>query len=74
MPLSEDAPRYAVRGFGVTAAAHRAGGVTAYWSAGDDSRFAGALRRCELAVQTLRVPARDTTGPMHTLDLATRRR
>src|SRR5688500_5034034 len=74
MLMSENAPLYAARGIGITAAALRAGGVIAYWSVGDDPRFAGALRRFGLAVRTLRVRAHDTTGPLHTLYLATRRR
>jgi spermidine synthase len=71
MLMSENGPLYAAHGIRATAAALRAGGVIAYWSVGDDPRFAGALRRCGLAVQTLRVRAHDTTGPTHTLYLAT---
>ena len=57
---------------GITAAALRAVGVIAYWSVGDDPRFAGALRRFGLTVETLRVRAHDTTGPLHTLYVAAR--
>jgi spermidine synthase len=73
MLMSENARLYAARGIGITAAALREGGVIAYWSVGDDPRFAGALRRFGLTVQTLRVRAHDTTGPVHTLYVATRR-
>ena len=73
MLMSENARLYAARGIGITAAALRAGGVIAYWSVGDDPRFAGALRRFGLAVETLRVRAHDTAGPMHTLYVASRR-
>jgi spermidine synthase len=72
MLMSENGPLYAARGIRDTAAALRAGGVIAYWSVGDDPRFAGALRRSGLAVRALRVRAHDTTGPVHTLYLATR--
>ena len=71
MLMSENAPLYSADGIGTTAAALRAGGVIAYWSVGDDRRFVGALRRLGLAVETLRVRAHDTAGPMHTLYLAT---
>jgi spermidine synthase len=71
MLMSENARLYAARGIGITAAALRAGGVVAYWSVGDDPRFAGALRRFGLAVRTLRVRAHATAGPTHTLYLAT---
>jgi spermidine synthase len=72
MLMSENARLYAARGIGITAAALREGGVIAYWSVGDDPRFASALRRFGLTVQTLRVRAHDTTGPMHTLYVAAR--
>jgi len=73
MLLSENARLYAARGIGITAAALREGGVIAYWSVGDDPRFADALRRGGLAVRTMRVRAHDTAGPRHTLYLASRR-
>lgn len=73
MLMSENAPLYARRGVGVTVSALRAGGSVVYWSVGDDRKFAGALRATGLDVRTLRVRAHDTTGPMHTLYVATPR-
>jgi spermidine synthase len=71
--MSENARLYAMRGIGTTMAALRVGGVIAYWSVGDDTKFVDLLQRSGLAVQTLRVRAHDTSGPMHTLYVATRR-
>jgi spermidine synthase len=73
MLMSENARLYAARGIGVTRAALRAGGSVVYWSVGDDPKFARALRGAGLDVQTLRVRAHDTSGPMHTLYVATPR-
>ena len=70
MLMSENAPLYATRGIGVTVAALRAGGSIVYWSVGDDPAFARALRAARLSVETLRVRAHDTAGPMHTLYVA----
>jgi spermidine synthase len=67
MLMTENARLYAARGIALTVAALRAGGVIVYWSVGDDRPFAGALQRAGLRVETLRVRAHDTTGPMHTL-------
>jgi hypothetical protein len=69
--MAENAPPYAARGVERTVAALRAGGTIAYWSVGDDPRFAEALRRSGLVVETLRVRAHDTAGPLHTLYVAT---
>jgi spermidine synthase len=74
MLMSENAPLYASHGIGVTISALRAGGRVVYWSVGDDPKFARALRGAGLTVETLRVRAHDTTGPMHTLYVATTRR
>jgi hypothetical protein len=70
MLMAENGPLYAARGIERTVAALRAGGTIAYWSVGDDPRFADALRRSALHVETLRVRAHDTAGPMHTLYVA----
>ena len=78
MLMTENARLYAARGIGITMAALRAGGSIVYWSVGDDPKFAHALRVAGLDVDTLRVPAHGTRGPMHTLYTAvprpTRRR
>jgi len=74
MLLAENAPLYARSGIALTVAALRAGGSIVYWSVGDDPKFAGALRHSGLAVEALLVRAHDTTGPMHTLYVATPRR
>ena len=73
MLMSENAPLYSPAGIGATVAALRAGGSIVYWSVGEDRAFAGALRAARLAVDTLHVRAHDTTGPMHTLYVATPR-
>jgi spermidine synthase len=73
MLMSENAPLYASRGIGTTVSALRPGGRVVYWSVGDDPKFARALRGAGLTVETLRVRAHDTTGPMHTLYVATPR-
>ena len=73
MLMSESAPLYDARGIGTTVAALRTGGAIAYWSVGDDPRFVDALQRAGLAVTTLRVRAHETSGPMHTLYVATPR-
>ena len=71
MLMDENAPLYSARGIALTVAALREASRIAYWSVGDDPRFAGALRHAGLAVETLRVRAHDTAGPMHTLYVAT---
>lgn len=74
MLMSENARLYATRGIANTVDALRSGGSIVYWSVGDDPRFASALRGSGLDVSMLRVRAHDTTGPMHTLYVATPRR
>jgi spermidine synthase len=74
MLMSENARLYKARGIALTMAALRDGGTIAYWSVGDDPKFAGALQHAGLRVETLRVRAHDTAGPMHTLYVATVRR
>jgi spermidine synthase len=73
MLMSENAPLYATSGIGLTVAALRAGGSIVYWSVGDEPKFATALRRAGLDVEPLPVRAHDTSGPMHTLYVATPR-
>lgn len=69
--MSENAPLYAMRGVAITVAALRTGGSIVYWSVGDDPGFVRTLRSSGLDVTTLRVRAHDTSGPMHTLYVAT---
>ena len=73
MLMSENARLYAKRGVDITVSALRAGGSIVYWSVGDDPKFASALRVAGLDVQTLRVRAHGTSGPKHTLYVATPR-
>jgi spermidine synthase len=73
MLMSENARLYESRGVGLTLAALRTGGSIAYWSVGDDPKFARALRRAGLDVRAVRVRAHDTAGPMHTIYVARRR-
>lgn len=73
MIMSENARLYAARGIAATVAALRPGGRIVYWSVGDDARFESALRRAGLDVRSLQVRAHDTSGPMHTLYVATPR-
>ena len=73
MLMSENAPLYATSGIGLTVAALRARGSIVYWSVGEDPKFAAALRRAGLDVEPLPVRAHETSGPMHTLYLATPR-
>jgi len=70
MIMAENASLYDRRGIAITIAALRAPGVIAYWSVGDDRAFAAALRQAGLSVETLRVRVHDTSGPMHTLYVA----
>ena len=74
MLMSENARLYARHGIALTVAALRPGGSVVYWSVGDDPKFAAALRGSGLDVETLRVRAHDTAGPMHTLYAAVPRR
>lgn len=71
MIMSENSRLYAARGIAATVAALRSGGSIAYWSVGDDPGFATALRHAKLTIKTLRVRAHNTTGPMHTIYVAT---
>lgn len=70
MIMSENSRLYAARGIAQTTSALRPNGAIAYWSVGDDQGFLTALRHARLKVQTLRVRAHDTSGPMHTIYVA----
>jgi hypothetical protein len=70
MIMSENAPLYSTRGIALTVAALRPGGVIAYWSVGDDPKFAHALRQAKLDVERVRARAHGTAGPMHTIYVA----
>lgn len=74
MLMSENARLYATHGIARTVGALRPGGVVVYWSVGDDPKFARALRGAGLEVSTHHVRAHDTTGPRHTLYVASPRR
>jgi spermidine synthase len=71
MLISENAALYAARGIASTVAALREGGSIVYWSVSEDPGFVAALRKSGLVVNSLRVRAHDTAGPMHTLYSAT---
>ncbi|MEO8622328.1 MAG: spermidine synthase [bacterium] len=73
MLMSENSRLYAERGIVATFAALRAGGSIVYWSVAEDPKFVGALRARGLDVEALHVRAHDTSGPMHTLYVATKR-
>ena len=71
MLMSENAPLYHMLGIESTINALRPNGVIAYWSVGDDPRFLDALQRSKLKIETLKVRAHETSGPFHTLYVAT---
>lgn len=71
MIMSENEKLYVPQGIESTVNALRAGGTIVYWSVSDDLSFAGALQRAGLSVKTIRVRAHETSGPMHTLYVAT---
>jgi spermidine synthase len=71
MLMQDNAALYADRGVQATKAALCEGGTLAYWSVGDDPGFAGALQRAGMAVATHRVRAHVTSGPWHTIYVAT---
>lgn len=74
MILQENSRLYADRGIAATIAALRGAGPIVYWSVGDDPDFERALRRNGLLVERQQARAHVTTGPMHTLYVATRPR
>jgi spermidine synthase len=71
MIMAENKRLYVAHGIATTLAALRPAGVVVYWSVGEDLPFVGALQRGGFAVETLRVRAHATSGPMHTLYVAT---
>lgn len=73
MIMSENARLYNTRGLVATVAALRTEGRIAYWSVSDDRGFVGSLQQVGLAVQTEHVRAHATSGPYHTLYIATQR-
>ncbi|HYW31378.1 MAG TPA: hypothetical protein VE869_07735 [Gemmatimonas sp.] len=72
MLMSENARLYAGRGILSTLAALRGPGPIVYWSVGDDPDFASALENVGLDVTSTKVRAHATSGPWHTLHIATR--
>jgi spermidine synthase len=72
LTTARNATLYSDAGIRTAAAALRPGGRLAYWSAGADSRFASALRRAGLAVETATVRAHGTARPRHALLIARR--
>ncbi|MEP6831852.1 MAG: hypothetical protein ABJB74_00600 [Gemmatimonas sp.] len=73
MLMSENAKLYMDAGIYFTMAALRTNGIIAYWSVSEDKPFVGALQRAGLRVQTEHVRAHATSGPIHTLYIATLR-
>jgi spermidine synthase len=71
MIMKENSRLYAVRGIANTMAALRAGGTIAYWSVGDDPDFERSLKNAGLEVKAMKVRAHATSGPFHTLYIAT---
>jgi len=71
MIMQENARLYARRGVEATVRALRPGGRIVYWSVADDPGFVRVLQGTGLGVETLRVRAHETAGPMHTLYVAT---
>lgn len=71
MLMTENAPLYRAKGVKATIAALRPGGRIVYWSVGDDPKFAKLLQHNRLAVVRHHVRAHATSGPIHTLYVAT---
>lgn len=71
MIMKENSRLYAVRGIANTMAALRPGGTIAYWSVGDDPDFERSLKNAGLNVKAMKVRAHTTSGPYHTLYIAT---
>lgn len=71
MIMKENARLYGGRGIVSTMAALKPGGTIVYWSVGDDPDFVRGLENCGLAVRTVKARAHLTSGPWHTLYVAT---
>lgn len=71
MLMAENAPLYRAKGVKATVAALRAGGRIVYWSVADDPKFAKLLQHSRLEVVRHQVRAHATSGPLHTLYVAT---
>lgn len=71
MIMKENSRLYAVRGIANTMAALRPNGTIAYWSVGDDPDFERSLQNAGLQVKAMKVRAHATSGPYHTLYIAT---
>lgn len=71
MIMKENSRLYATRGIAATMAALKPGGTIAYWSVGDDPDFKQALEGAGLEVKAMKVRAHVTSGPFHTLYIAT---
>jgi len=67
---SGNAALYRSQGVRTAAAALRPGGRVAYWSAGDDPRFAAVLRAAGFHVEMIRVRAHATLRGTHSLLIA----
>ncbi|WP_396214568.1 spermidine synthase [Gemmatimonas sp.] len=70
MIMKENSRLYATKGLAATITALRPGGVIAYWSVSADPSFVGALQRVGLTVESHSVRAHATSGPWHTLYVA----
>lgn len=71
MIMKENSRLYATRGIAATMAALRPNGTIAYWSVGDDPDFERSLQNAGLQVKAMKVRAHATSGPYHTLYIAT---
>jgi spermidine synthase len=70
MIMKENSRLYATRGIAATMAALKPEGTIAYWSVGDDPGFVRALENAGLDVKAMKVRAHATSGPFHTLYIA----
>lgn len=61
---------YGETGIQAAKKALRAGGILAYWSAGEDKPFRLRLRQCGLSVEEVKVYAHGSKGTRHTIWLA----